>query len=266
MTDGFITVGGLRVYHQVHGTEHAGRPVLNITGTGNDLRVSRPDRHPLNRHFRTVHYDQRGLGQTSKPIEQWTMNDHADDAAGVLDALGIDRAHVVGTSFGGMVAQHMAIRHPDRIDRLVLACTSAGGVGQPSADLLALADMPPEQAAPIRLRLMDTRWNSIDDVDEVLRPWFVERAKRRDELDADATRGARMQLVARSHHDAWDGIADVAIETLVIGGRYDATAPPENLERIAERMPNATVEFFEGGHLFFIQDSAAWPRVVSFLR
>ena len=262
-------VGDIEIYHQVYGPTDTGSPaalpVLNITGTGNDLRLSMPSRHPLNRRFQTVHFDQRGLGQTSKPAEQWTMADYADDAAGLLDELEIEQAHVVGTSFGGMVAQHLALRHPTRVGRLVLACSASGGAGGASADLLAIAKMPPAEAAQTRLTLMDQRWQSPQDVPEPLRTLFAKRAERLAVLDDDAKRGAHMQIVARADHDTWADLHHIDNTALVIGGTYDGQAPPENLRNLAGRLPNATLEFFDGGHFFFTQDRTAWPRVIEFL-
>ncbi|MEZ5340005.1 MAG: alpha/beta hydrolase [Acidimicrobiales bacterium] len=108
----FVDVNGIEIYYERYG---AGVPLLNISGTGNDLRQSRPDLSPLNKYFDVVHYDQRGLGQSSKPDVEYTMADYANDAAGLMKALGWQQAHVVGTSFGGMVAMHLAIRHSDMI-------------------------------------------------------------------------------------------------------------------------------------------------------
>lgn len=268
----FSRVNGIDIYHEEHGpTDGASRDgsdartVLNITGSGNDLRLSNPGRHPLNKHFRTIHFDQRGLGQTSKPHEQWTMADYADDAVGLLDWYGIERAHVVGTSFGGMVAQHLALRYPARVGRLVLACSASGGAGGASADLLAIAKLPPAEAASTRLNLMDRRWTTPDDVEEPLASLFALRAERTKSLDDDAVRGARMQLVARADHDTWDDLHRIDHETLIIGGTYDQQAPPENLQNLRSRLSNSALEFFDGGHFFFIQDRTAWPRVVEFL-
>ena len=108
----FAAVRDIEIYYEIHGS---GPRVLSISGSGNDLR-SNPRRAEgaLEQHFTTLVYDQRGLGQTSKPDEPYTMADYADDAAALLDAVGWSSAHVVGLSFGGMVAQHLAIDHAAR--------------------------------------------------------------------------------------------------------------------------------------------------------
>jgi 3-oxoadipate enol-lactonase len=151
----FTQVRDLELYYEIHGD---GPPLLNISGTGGDLRRMPVDRSPLNAHFRTLSYDQRGLGQTSKPDGSCTMADYADDAAALIEAQGWSRCHVMGTSFGGMVALNLAVRHPTLIDRLVLCCTSPGGA-LASYPLHELDDLDPDEALPVRLRLLDARWD-----------------------------------------------------------------------------------------------------------
>ncbi len=126
---------------------------------------------------------------------------------------------MLGTSFGGMVALNLAVRHPDLVDRLVLWCTSPGGVA-PST-----ATPDPEQAA-----------------------------------------GLRRQLAARAGHDVVADLSSIMQPTLVCAGRYDDIAPMENSELIADRIPDATLQVFEGGHIFMIQDRTAFPAIIDFLQ
>ena len=126
-------VRDLDIYFELHGS---GPPLLNISGSGGDLRFTAPDLSPLNKAFTVAHYDQRGLGRASTPPMPWTMADYADDAAAFLDFLGWDSVPVVGTSFGGMVGMNMALLHPGRISKLVLNCTSPG---RPRLQLMAPA-------------------------------------------------------------------------------------------------------------------------------
>src|SRR5213076_1542008 len=117
-------INGLDLYYERAG---AGPPLLFISGSGGDLRAQ-PNvfASPLAKAFDLVAYDQRGLGRTEKPDVRYSMADYAEDAAALLDHIGWDDALVVGVSFGGMVAQEFVLRHPSRVTRVVLACTSPG--------------------------------------------------------------------------------------------------------------------------------------------
>src|SRR5690349_13081960 len=122
-----IAVNDIEIYFERAGS---GQPLLFISGTGGDLRA-KPNvmDGPAVRAFDVLAYDQRGLGRTDKPDRPYSMAEYADDAAGLMDAVGWDSANVVGVSFGGMVAQELVLRHPQKVRRLVLACTSPGGAG-----------------------------------------------------------------------------------------------------------------------------------------
>jgi 3-oxoadipate enol-lactonase len=265
----FVQVRDIEVYYEIHGS---GPRVVVINGTGADLRQN-PLRGKglLEQHFEVLMYDQRGLGQTSKPDVDYTMADYADDAAALMDAVGWPHAHVIGISFGGMVAQHLAIRHRAKVERLVLACTSSGGAGGASFDLLAVHDLPADERLRATLPILDSR-NDLSVEPPVLAPFFdvmMPMMASGRVLNADdpcAAMGARRQLQARADHDAWDRLGEIDTPTLVTGGRFDRQAPVDNVERLANAIAGAVVQFFEGGHLFLIQDSTAWPAVVDFFQ
>jgi 3-oxoadipate enol-lactonase len=262
----FVPVRDLSVYYERQGD---GDPVLFISGTGSDLRV-RPGimDGPLPKHFDVLAYDQRGLGQTSKPDQPYTMADYADDAAGLMTAIGWDSAHVVGVSFGGMVAQELAIRHPKRIRRLVLGCTSPGGAGGASYPFHEIGHLTGEARAKHMIPISDTRR---DDVWARANPdqyaQFVAMAAAPDPYADEPGRamGAWRQIEARAAHDTWDRLPKIACPTLIAAGRYDGVAKPETQERMASRIPGAKLQFFDGGHMFIIQDRAAFPAIVDFL-
>jgi 3-oxoadipate enol-lactonase len=263
----FAQLPDLEVYYEVHGT---GSKVLWISGTGADLRQNPArGRGPLEQHHEVLMYDQRGLGRTSKPDEPYSMAGYAADAVGLMDALGWERAHVLGVSFGGMVAQHLALDHPDRVDRLVLACTSSGGAGGSSYDLSTVADLPEEERLRAILPIFDSR-NDPGADPPVYAPAFdwLAPLMARPPLNADdpaAEMGARRQLEARSGHDTWRRLGAITAPTLVIGGRYDRQAPPQNLERLAGAIPDARLELCDGGHMFLLQEPTAWTTIIDFL-
>ena len=258
------TVNGVDLYYESAGR---GPRLLFISGTGGDLR-NKPNMFdsPLAKHFEMLSYDQRGLGQSEIPAGDYTMADYADDAAALMAEVGWDEALVMGASFGGMVAQELALRHPTRVRRLVLACTSSGGAGGASYPLHELADLAPAERVERSLALADTR---IDDAWRVANPerWEAMRAQSGTAPTPTAERqeGARKQLQARKGHDTWDRLGQIQCPTLVAGGLYDGIAPPENSQRLAEAIPGAEVQMFEGGHMFFVQDRSAFPAMIGFL-
>jgi 3-oxoadipate enol-lactonase len=269
----FVRANDIDIYYETGGPAGA-RRLLFISGTGGDLRV-RPNVFdaPLGKRFQILAYDQRGLGRTAKPTGPYDMTDYADDAAAVLDVLGWGSVPVVGVSFGGMVAQELALRHPDKVRCLVLACTSAGGAGGASYPLHELADLPESERLVKQLELADTRrdaaWRAAhpDRWEALLSAAGNGRSRDAEEPDAarEQKRGAREQLQARAGHDTWDRLERLDLPVLLAGGRYDGIAPPANLEAMASRIRNARLMMFEGGHLFMIQDRAAYPAIIDWL-
>jgi 3-oxoadipate enol-lactonase len=261
----FIAVRDLSVHYERQG---AGAPVLFISGTGSDLRV-RPGimDGPLPKHFDVLAYDQRGLGQTSKPDKSYAMADYADDAAALMAAIGWDSAHVVGLSFGGMVAQELAIRHPARIRRLVLGCTSPGGAGGASYPFHEIGYLQGEARARHLIPISDTRR---DDAWAKANPdqyaQFIAMGAADPYADEPGhAAGAQRQLEARAAHDVWDRLEQISCPTFIAAGHYDGVARPETQERLAARIPGARLQFFDGGHMFVIQDRAAFPAITAFL-
>jgi 3-oxoadipate enol-lactonase len=179
--------------------------------------------------------------------------------------VGWDDCLVLGISFGGMVAQEVAIRHPTRVRRLVLACTSAGGAGGASYPLHELIDLSTEERSAKRMEILDTRW---DAAWRKAHPDMVALIGARMNLegqDGGPSQGLTNQLTARSAHDTADRLGTIVCPTLVCGGRFDGIAPPANSEYLARTIPGARLEMFDGGHGFFLQDPTAIPAVISFL-
>jgi 3-oxoadipate enol-lactonase len=257
------TVRDIEIYYEVHGSSER---TLLISGTGGDL-ARNPARGEglLEKQFQVLMYDQRGLGQSGKPDARYTMSDYADDAAALLDVVGWPDCNVVGVSFGGMVAQHLAIRHPDRVKRLVLACSSSGGEGGASYDLLELEGLDPEERLRRWLPILDSR-NNTSSTPWTIAPGFqMMLGPAAPEPDATKAMGALRQLAARAGHNVWDQLPFIKSETLVIGGLYDQQASPKNQEMLAKRIPGATLLFCDGGHIFLWQEPTAWEKIVDFL-
>jgi 3-oxoadipate enol-lactonase len=245
-----------------------GPPLLFISGTGGDLRV-KPNVFdgPLAKAFDLLAYDQRGLGRSAKPDTDYRMADYGDDAAALLDFVGWKSARVIGVSFGGMVAQELALRHPDKVERLVLACTSPGGAGGASYPFHEIQHLKGEERAKFLMPVSDTRRNAAW---AAANPETYAQFVAMGSVDPHAGEpgremGARRQIEARAAHDTWERLGDIACPTLIAAGRFDGIALPATQERMASRIPGASLQFFDGGHLFMIQDRAANPAIAAFL-
>jgi 3-oxoadipate enol-lactonase len=259
-----VAAHGIDIYVERRG---AGSPLLFLNGSGQTLAGVGPLLDLVAARFDVVAHDQRGLGRTSIPPGPYTMADYAADAAAVLDSVGWAEARVMGISFGGMVAQELAVTWPDRISRLALLCTSPGGVGGSSYPLHKLADLPDDKRAAALTAITDTRytpeWLADHPRDQAVAEMLAGR--RRGSTDSEARRGELAQLEARADHDVTDRLGAITCPTLVACGRYDGIAPVTNSEAIVARVPHAELRIYEGGHIFMLQDRTALPEVLDFL-
>jgi 3-oxoadipate enol-lactonase len=261
-----VATNGVALHYERLGHEDGPR-LLFCNGSGTTMGSSRPLLDMLSAQFDLLAFDYRGMGASPPVREQYTMADIAADIGGLLDAIGWARTALAGLSFGGMVAQEIAVTYPDRIDRLALLATSPGGAFA-SYPLDKLAQLPPAEFALRSLTLVDRRWTP---------EWFTAHPEdgtllaslANDVSGEDAaaqTLGRVLQLEARKGHDVLDRLHRVTCPTFVGSGRYDDIAPVVNGQAIVDRVTGATLRVYEdGGHLFLLQDPAAWPEIAAFL-
>lgn len=252
-----MSSASLRGIHINYEQGGSGPRLVFVNGSGASLQQVAPLLAPFRERFEVLAHDQRGLGLTSVPDETPSMADFALDLLALADHVGWEDFRLLGISFGGMVAQEVAVTAPERVQRLALLCTSSGGNGGSS---YPLHELTPGDAD---VTLLDTRftpeWLAEHPEDAVLASGFAGN------WDEPETRGPAMQLEARRHHDVWDRLPQVACPTLVAAGRWDGIAPPENSEAIASRIPEADLRIYDGGHIFFAQDPRAVPDAIEFL-
>lgn len=259
-----VAANGIEIYYERAGT---GPRLLFLNGSGATLESSALVIKPFTEHFDVVAHDQRGLGRTTIPPGPYTMTEYAADALAVIDAVGWDTCRVVGISFGGMVAQELAVTAPERVERLALLCTSPGGVDTSSYPLHELTDLSPDKRSAIYRTILDERfdepWLAAHPIDRLIVD-VLEMGSNGD-VSAEVARGRREQLEARRRHDVVDRLGRIAAPTFVASGRFDGIAPLSNGEAIAARVAGAQMKVYEGGHAFLVQDPAALPEVIAFL-
>jgi 3-oxoadipate enol-lactonase len=256
-------INGVDLAYELKGS---GPRVLFLNGSGATMASMQALLSLLGGGVELLAFDARGLGASGPAPGPYGMATCAADAIGLLDRVGWETARVVGVSFGGMVAQELAVTVPHRVERLALLCTSPGGAGGSSSPLHELEDLDAAGRADARRHLLDSRfddaWLDSHPGDRRL----VEMLDRGDDVE-DPVReaGRRAQLEARRKHDVWDRLGEVTCPTLVACGRFDLIAPMSNSEAIASRIPGADLRVYDGGHAFFVQDPAAFPAVREFL-
>jgi 3-oxoadipate enol-lactonase len=241
----------VRLAWEEHG---AGAPVLLVHGLGYTRQGWGPLRDLLARSYRVLSYDNRGIGESEIPPGPYTVAELADDAVDVLDAAGAERAHVIGASLGGMVAQLLAAEQPERVERLVLVGTTPGGAGGyplPQQTLVLMteaASLPPEVA--LRRFVENALAPGSPLVDEVF-------AYRQQHPPDPA--GWAAQAAAGVAWDADGRLGRIAAPTLVVAGTADAVVDPRNAQLLADAIPGAKLELIDGaGHLPF------WERAEEF--
>ncbi len=247
----------------VHGD--AGPLLLLIPGLGATRVVFAPVVRLLReRGLRPAVMDNRGVGGSGVTAGPYTMAQLGADAAAVIDAVGHGRAHVLGASMGGMIAQHTALDHPASVDRLVLACTGPGrshAVKAEPADtarLLGTGATSPEEAYRIACEVL------YDAEFAAAHPDFIEAQIRDRGRRPVPARVFQAQRAAAWGHDTWERLPELAAPTLILHGTRDRVMPPGNAEILAGRIPGARLVTFEGaGHLFFHERPVEFADVVA---
>jgi pimeloyl-ACP methyl ester carboxylesterase len=248
--------------------EGSGPPLLLLNGFTSQSSGWRDEfLEPLQKRFETIRYSHRGTGTSDRLSGDITLADYADDAAGLLTALDIDKAHVFGVSMGGMIAQEVALRHPQRVIGLVLGCTAPGGSQRVAAAEEVMALLTP-QPGLTREQQLRRSWPAITTPEFIeSHPEVLEERLRRSLINETPLETAMKQMAAVQVFDAYDRLPQIKAPTLVIHGDRDVLVPVGNARLLHERIPEAKLRIIAGGgHLFtfeFPEESAA--AVVDFL-
>jgi 3-oxoadipate enol-lactonase len=254
--------GHTRLYWEATG---AGEPVLLVHGLGLSGGAWWRTVDALAPSMRVITFDHRGIGRSESWMYAYTTEAMADDAVSILDALAIGRVHLYGFSLGGMIAQQIALRHPERVRSLVLGATHSGGrrAAVPEPEVVAFF------RRRARMRSEEAAWASVpynygprcraeqvdriaEDIERRLRNPFNERAY-------------RAQLLAASLHNCYGRLERIRAPTLVVHGARDRMIPVANACMTAQRVPGARMKILaDAGHLYPTEEPAVEEAIGEF--
>lgn len=253
----YVTNRGARIYWEEQGS---GPPVLLIMGLSFTLEMwFRVVPHLVN-SYRVLLFDNRGIGKSDVPAGPYTIPVLASDAVAVLEAAGVAAAHVIGASMGGMIAQELALRYPERVRSLLLGCTSYSGL---------FAKWPNFRKGPSNLgwfrasrlqreRDMRTLLYAADTLNELIEEDIGVR------LGCKWTyKGVLSQLAGILLWSSYRRLPSIKVPTLVVHGAEDHLIPPQNGKVVASRIPGARFELLpNAGHVFVTDQPEATIRYI----
>ena len=248
-----VKVNGCEIYYEIHGQ---GDPLVLIMGLRRNVEWWYRQIPSLSKHFQVIAFDNRGAGRSDKPAMEYSMRLFADDTAGLMDALDISNAHILGVSMGGYIAQELALNHPAKVRDLVLGCTGCGGdravimTPERLEKFTANKGLSPEQILRKDMDIYFSDKYVLENPEQIKE--FVEISMRYYQ-PADAF---FRQFDACQQHDTGDRLSQLAVPTLIMTGDDDPLVPPENSHILKDLIAGANLVVFPGGrHCFFIEEA-----------
>ena len=251
---------GTRIHYEVTGKSGA-TPVLMIQGLGASKNAWNLQRIAMATRFRIISFDNRGAGRSDKPTESFTLEQMADDALAVLDAAGIETAHVVGASMGGVISQIVAVKYPHRVRSLTLVCTACRNHPWRQELLQAWAKTAADKGM-IEVGKEAAQWVMSPRSFRRLVPAFTWMGP----LAALRPRHSfvsQIDAILNTREDLVDQLSTITAPTMVIVGNQDILTPRGDSEEIAERIPNAELVVISGAaHGLMMEHSSTFNRIL----
>jgi len=255
----------MKLHYETHGV---GEPLILIPGFACGAWSWFRQTAELSKDFQVVEFDPRGIGKSKieNPLdaENLSIETFVRDVLTILNDLKIEKANVLGASFGGFVAQEFALKFPERLNKLILACTTAGGENHVKPDIEILRSFTPDPGLKIGERIRKFIRPAFTGEFNVEHAAEVEKVCRLRESNAVNDVVYFAQLQAAFTFNTEDKLGLIENETLVIAGDQDNVVPVQNSVNLAEKIPNAKLKIIENGsHMLFIENASEFNRIVS---
>jgi 3-oxoadipate enol-lactonase len=251
---------GARIHYEVTG-KNGKTPVLMIQGLGASKNAWNLQRIAMATRFRCISFDNRGAGRSDKPTEPFTLEQMADDAVAVLDAAGIETAHVVGASMGGVISQIVAVKYPQRVRSLTLVCTACRNHPW-RQELLQSWAKTAEEKGMIEVGKEAAQWVMSPRSFRRLVPAFTWMGP----LAALRPRHSfvsQIDAILNTREDLVDQLSTITAPTMVIVGNQDILTPRGDSEEIAERIPNSELVVISGAaHGLMMEHSSTFNKIL----
>lgn len=263
-----ITANDINIYYEIHGT---GTPLVLISGLGYTQWQWHKMVPGLAEHFQVITFDNRGVGQTDKPTGPYSADMLAQDTADLLTALGIERAHIMGHSMGGFIAQQMAVYHADRVQKLILASTNFGGPHHlpiTQEAMTILMDVTSDPVTRFKNGLVVSTapgWAAAHpEMIDTWLAWRIQNPIQPAHYQAQLAIGLGLLAEAACFEHK---LPQVQAETLILFGAHDKVVPPGNADLLAAQIPHSVIHILpNAGHFFPIEVADEANRaIVEFL-
>jgi pimeloyl-ACP methyl ester carboxylesterase len=259
-------VNDINIYYEIHGEGFPLVMIMGLTGTANFWSPFLIE--GLSKHFKLLIFDNRGAGRTDKPDIDYTIKMMADDTAGLMEALNIERANILGLSMGGMIAQELVLNYPNKVEKLILCGTHCGGYR---------SVFPPVETTDFLAgKLTKTHEEWIEKEMPFLYPEefiknnseFIEERKKGYLKTPLPDNSRERSILAVGRFNAGRRLKKITKSTLVLHGKKDLLCPYQNAEILANNIPNAKLVLFDNiGHdLFSPEPEKVNKTIIDFLK
>ncbi|MHA1985704.1 MAG: alpha/beta fold hydrolase [Promethearchaeota archaeon] len=258
MVEAFAEINGIKICYEVGGE---GEPVILVHGFGRKKENWIAQFKPLSEHFKIIRFDNRGAGKSDRPKGAYTMEIFADDIAGLMDYIEIDKAHIVGWSLGGKIVQNFALKYPERVDKMVLINTNYGLPDESGTEIyknMRLVDLKLRKEDPEKSFWQSARGGyyikfrkqmEADPTKKWYGLWSAEDLMKERLIDPLTAEDIEIQSRADNTHHTLERLHEIKNESLLIASTHDRIMPIKVMEEMHERIPKSTLKIIKkAGH------------------